>query len=254
MVDPYFDDGTVQMYLGDSREILPALGVRADCVVTDPPYGETALSWDRWPDGWPALAATVTDSLWCFGSMRMFLDRVGEFDSWRLSQDVVWEKHNGTGFASDRFKRVHEHALHWYQGDWGSVRHQTPRIPYTGPDKSAHRHNPPPQHTGAIGAYIYKDDGMRLMRSVLRSPSVRRGLHPTEKPTGILDPLIRYACPPAGLVVDLFAGSGSTLDAARSAGRRAIGIEANEAYAEKAARRLEQQPLFTDTEVPDGAR
>jgi site-specific DNA-methyltransferase (adenine-specific) len=64
-----------------------------------------------------------------------------------------------------------------------------------------------------------------------------------EKPLGILDPLIRYACPPGGLVLDPFAGSGSTLDAARQCGRRAIGVEANERYAEAAARRLSNLTL-----------
>jgi site-specific DNA-methyltransferase (adenine-specific) len=68
--------------------------------------------------------------------------------------------------------------------------------------------------------------------------SVRGGWHPTEKPLGILDPLIRYACPPGGLVLDPFAGSGSTLDAARQSGRRAIGIEGREDYCEAAVRRL----------------
>jgi site-specific DNA-methyltransferase (adenine-specific) len=70
-----------------------------------------------------------------------------------------------------------------------------------------------------------------------------RALHPTEKPIGLLDPLIRYACPVGGLVLDPFAGSGSTLDAARQAGRRAIGIEASEQYAERAALRLSQATL-----------
>jgi site-specific DNA-methyltransferase (adenine-specific) len=78
-----------------------------------------------------------------------------------------------------------------------------------------------------------------LARSVLPVKSMKgQAIHPTEKPVPLLDHLIRYACPEGGLVVDPFAGSGSTLDAARQAGRRAIGIEAHEPYAEAAARRL----------------
>jgi DNA modification methylase len=65
-----------------------------------------------------------------------------------------------------------------------------------------------------------------------------RALHPTEKPLGILSPLIAYSCPPGGTVLDLFAGSGSTLEAARCAGRRAIGFEVNEQYCDVIARRL----------------
>ncbi len=68
--------------------------------------------------------------------------------------------------------------------------------------------------------------------------------HPTEKPTGILEPLIAYGCPIGGTVLDLFAGSGSTLDAARLIGRRAVGIEMREDYCEIAAKRLAQDTLF----------
>ena len=237
---PYWEDPDtgLQLYLGDMREILPALGLQADLVVADPPYAETSLAWDRWPDGWPTLVAKAASSMWCFGSMRMFLDRAPEFADWKLSQDVVWQKANGTGFATDRFKRVHEIATHWYRGDWTAVHHDTPRVAYTGPDKHARARASRTPHTGLIGAYLYEDDGTRLMRSVLDAKSVRGGLHPTEKPLGILEPLIRYACPPGGLVVDPFAGSGSTLDAARHSGRRAVGIERHEPYAEAAARRL----------------
>lgn len=237
---PYYEDDTVQLHLGDMREILPTLGVQADLVLADPPYAETSLAWDRWPDGWPTLAATVAPSMWCFGSMRMFLDRRDEFTGWKLSQDVVWEKHNGSGFARDRFRRVHETVTHWYRGDWASIHHDVPRSPteFDPKDRSVSASAARVPHTGTIGAHRYEDDGLRLARSVQRLPSVRGGLHPTEKPLPLLERLITYACPPDGLVIDPFAGSGSTLDTARQTGRRAIGIEVSEAYAEAAARRL----------------
>ncbi|HEV2375859.1 MAG TPA: site-specific DNA-methyltransferase [Streptosporangiaceae bacterium] len=240
-MNPYFADEFVTLYLGDCREVLPGLGVAADCVVADAPYGETSLPWDRWPAGWLDVAALVTRSLWCFGSLRMFLDRCDEFAAWKLSQDVVWEKHNGSGFHADRFKRVHEHVTHWYRGDWGSLYHEVP----TTPDATARtvRRKQQPPHTGHIeaGSYTSVDGGPRLMRSVVRVRSMHgSAIHPTEKPAGILEPLIAYACPPGGLVADLFAGSGSTLAAARNLGRRAIGVEVDERYAERAALRLAQ--------------
>lgn len=250
---PYFDDEQVTLYLGDCREILPALDLTADLIVTDCPYGETPLAWDRWVDGWPTLAATVGDALWCFGSMRMFLERAPEFTAadWRFAQDIVWEKHNGSGFAADRFKRVHEHALHWYRGDWAGQYREV----QTTPDATARamRRKQRPAHTGHIEASAYRseDGGPRLMRSVLQVRSMHgRAIAPTEKPVGILDPLIRYSCPPGALVLDLFAGSGSTLESARQCGRRAIGIEADEAQIERAAKRLSQGVLDLPPEDP----
>lgn len=243
---PYWSDldTGLALYLGEMREVLPALGLQADLICTDPPYGGTSLAWDRWPDAWPALAAEHSRSMWCFGSMRMFLNHAHEFvaSDWTLSQDVVWEKHNGSGFARDRFRRVHEHAVHWYQGPWSAIHHQVPRVPaqFDPRDRSVSASAARVPHTGTIGAHRYEDDGLRLARSVQRHPSVRRGLHPTQKPAGILRPLIEYACPPGGTVLDPFAGSGSTLDAARQAGRRAIGIEAREDYCAAAAQRLSQ--------------
>jgi site-specific DNA-methyltransferase (adenine-specific) len=263
--EPYYCDDQVTLYHGDMRELLPALGIQADLIVADPPYGETSLTWDRWPDGWLTTAAAHSSSLWCFGSQRMFFDHLAEFRAdWTLSQDVVghdengdpvvgdvnvvWEKHNGSGFATDRFKRVHEHALHWYQGEWRSTHHDVPT------EKSGRRGGgeggmrataTAREHTGAIASKTWDgSDGSRLLRSVIKVRSMHgRALHPTEKPLGILDPLIRYACPPGGLIIDPFAGSSSTLDAARQSGRRAIGIEGREDYCERSALRLSAQVL-----------
>lgn len=245
---PYYADNQVALYLGDCREVLPALGVKGDLVVADPPYAETSLAWDRWPDGWLQTVSTVADSLWCFGSMRMFLDQCEEFTPWRLAQDVVWEKQNGSGMAVDRFRRVHEHALHWYRGPWADIHHETPRTPATAEQIARNgraTRKTQPAHQGKYSpAREWVDNGTRLMRSVIKAQNLRGlAIHPTEKPVEILTPLIAYGCPEGGLVVDPFAGSGSTLEAARLSGRRAIGIERHEPYIEAATKRLSQMTL-----------
>lgn len=245
MPEPYYADEHVTLWHGDFREVLPGLDIVADCIVTDPPYGETTLAWDTWPDGWPSIAAQYARSMWCWGSMRMFLDRRDDFAAWKLSQDIVWEKHRGSGFATDRFSRVHEHATHWYQGGWAEIHHETPRVARTGPAKYVTRRSSS-QHTGAISNDVpYVDDGLRLRRSVMESPNMqgKHPINPTQKPISVLEPLIEYACPPGGIVLDIFAGSASTGVAARNTGRRAVLIEQREDQCESAALRLSQGVL-----------
>jgi len=62
-------------------------------------------------------------------------------------------------------------------------------------------------------------------------------LHPTQKPVEVLEPLIRTYCPAGGVVLDPFCGSGSTLVAAQSCGRRYLGIELDAVYAGGAQQR-----------------
>lgn len=241
---PYYEDDAVTLYHGDFRD-APLTPV--DAVVTDPPYGETSLVWDRWPEGWPAQLIGLTDSLWCFGSMRMFLDNAPDFGAWKFSHEIVWEKHNGSGFAADKFRRVHELATLWYRGNWADLRHEVPKVP--GAVKRTVRRKERPPHMGEIvgSRYTSEDGGDLLMRSVIAVRSTHgQAVHPTQKPLGIVSPLIEYSVPIGGVVLDPFAGSGTTLVAAREMGRRSIGVEVSEAYCEAAAKRLSVQPLFSD--------
>ncbi len=63
-------------------------------------------------------------------------------------------------------------------------------------------------------------------------------LHPTQKPVSALLPLVETFSPPGGLVLDPFAGSGSTLLAAKMLGREFLGIELDAKYHAIAKRRL----------------
>lgn len=75
--------------------------------------------------------------------------------------------------------------------------------------------------------------------------------HPAEKPVEVARKLVCWACPPGGVVLDPFAGSGSILVAAVQAGFRAIGIEMDEEHHQTATRRLEGA-LGLFTMLPDG--
>lgn len=68
-------------------------------------------------------------------------------------------------------------------------------------------------------------------------------VHPTQKPVALIRWLIDFYSKPDDLILDPYAGSGTTLRAAMDQGRRAIGVEISEAYCEIAARRLDQMAL-----------
>ena len=70
-------------------------------------------------------------------------------------------------------------------------------------------------------------------------PVTAQNHHPTVKPLALMRYLIQMITPPGGIVMDPFAGSGSTLVAAAELGFHAIGIELSEEYAEIAARRVD---------------
>jgi site-specific DNA-methyltransferase (adenine-specific) len=242
-MNPYYADEHITLYHGDCRAVVEDEHLTADLIVTDPPYGETDLAWDTWPAEWPTAISNAAASMWCFGSMRMFTAHWSDFMFWRLSQDVVWRKPRSTNFLADRFARVHEHALHFYRGNWSEIYHNVPRDRYYGPSRGAYARNGTSgeQHAGGLKATGPRpDDGTRLAETVIEVGFSGSALHPTQKPVGILAPLLHYGCPPGGTVLDPFAGSGSIGEAARLSGRRAILIEADEPYCETIAHRFAQ--------------
>lgn len=244
---------TVTIHKGDAMTILPNLPAESfDCVFADPPYGETSLKWDRWPVGWPGLVRRLlkpTGSMWVFGSIRMFLERVAEFDGWQMSHDVIWEKHNGTGLFNDRFRRVHENALHFYRSDtkWTDV-YKAPQFTNDARARVVRKKGRPAQWIGATGETVYRseDGGPRLMRSVQFVRSEHgRAVHPTQKPLALVEPLLLYACPVGGSVLDPFAGSGTVGVLARRHGMACTMIEGDDDFQEIIEQRLQDDaPLL----------
>lgn len=253
--------GEATLHFGDCRDVLAGLpAASVDVVMADPPYGDTSLEWDTIVPGWLPAAARVlkpAGSLWVFGSMRFLAQLFAEAEAlgFKYSQDIVWEKQNGTGFHADRFRRVHEHAVLFYRGAWADVYHDTQ---YTAEATARTvRRKKRPAHTGHIdaGHYVSEDGGPLMMRSVMYARNEHgRAIHPTQKPVELLRPLVRYSCPPNGVVLDPFMGSASTCEAAMVEGRRFVGVEEDPAHFSNACDRIALardpvQPALFDREA-----
>lgn len=243
---------------GDCRPVMAGMQSSSiDVCITDPPFGDTSLEWDSRVYGWIEQVARIlkpNGSIWILGSMRFLAPLFAEFESldFKYSQDIVWKKQNGTGFHADRFRRVHEHAVLFYRGAWADVYHDTQ---YT-LDATAKtvRRKARAAHWGAIenAAFVSEDGGPRMMTSVLEFANEHgRAIHPTQKPVDLIRPLVRYSCPPGGVVLDPFMGSAAIGMAAIYEGRDYIGMEDVPQYYAAALERLAeakagppQAPLF----------
>ena len=219
MSAPYYRDEHVTLYHGDCRE--HAEWVDCDVLVTDPPYG---IRWDcsmtSYHRGVPTTRQAVTI----------------EGDEDTAARDAVlamWGDRPAVVFGSWRAPRPQavRHRLVW---DKRGMAPGPVRAPFMTMDEEIYvlgtgfRSSSPPQ------------------RSVIatheeRSRAVREAGHPTPKPVGLMEILIGRC--PAGAVADPFAGTGTTLVAARALGRTAVGVEIDERYCELAARRLSQGVL-----------
>lgn len=218
-MEPYYEDGLVTLYHGDCREITPWLD--AEVLLTDPPYGRA------WSQGDTGTARG-------------------------------WKSDKHAGILNDRDTSARDEAL----ALWGD------RPAFVFGDLVL----PPPEgvklalvydkgndagFTGAVAGFRRNVEGVYLLgrhasglggaSAVLRTCHSAGGNlarttgHPHTKPMDVMMRLIEH-CPP-GVIADPFAGSGTTLRAAKDLGRKAIGVELDERYCEIAAKRLSQEVL-----------
>ena len=241
MTDLYYSDEHVTLYHGDALDVLDHLidtGTTVDAVVTDPPYASGSRSEASRSSSGAMLRGgrfaaspiendqmTTTGFVWLLraialrsrhmlpdgGSFLSFIDwrqwpnLVGALETCnlRIQGMVVWDK--GHFGLGNGFRAQHELVCHASKG--------VPTIHHKG--------------TG----------------NVLHAGRIEPTDHPSPKPLGLMETLIDVVTPTGGVVLDPFAGSGTTLAAAAAGGRRAIGIEAIEAHCETTARRLAQGVL-----------
>jgi DNA modification methylase len=256
---PYYDDGQVVLYCADFRAVdLPAGSVAA--VVTSPPYN-VGLDYDEtsdvlaWPQYWnlagdaaTVMAGALVDGgrAWVNTAVSIPADpdgsrvakaRVMLAHRWAaalnaagldLVDQVAWCSARGAGTAWGSWESPSAPNL---RGDWESL-----LVACCGSWERV-----PPEWAedwrDGVGGWA------ALCSTVWHITPARRDGHPAPFPVELARRCVRLSTWPGEIVFDPFAGSGTTLIAARQLGRRAIGVERSERYCELAVTRLAQTGL-----------
>jgi site-specific DNA-methyltransferase (adenine-specific) len=210
---PYYEDESAVIYHGDCREIAPMVGP-IDFVLTDPPYG---INWQ------PPSARH-------------------KGQAWRDD-----EQFDATGWLSVGKEHVFWGANYFAQtlphsADWLTWVKRPVHVDFSRDDRSYSTTELAWTDVGCRARFmcLVWDGGKRS-----GAPENRHFLHPAQKPIELMLWCLSLS-KTRGTVLDPFMGSGTTLVACKRLGRRAIGIEREEAYCEIAAERLAQGSLFAE--------
>lgn len=209
---PYYSDDLVTLYLGDNREILPTIGDESiGLIATDPPYEVGVAAWDKADWEWATHAERIMapdSSLFCFWSvsgLREFPDLPGL----TYERVLVWSK------PMTRSAQRANATWHWEPIFWWK--------------------KGKPMLTECVSDVL-------TANPPLFKVNPENVAHPTQKPLEVMRRLVQLGG--AEPVLDPFAGSGTTLRAAKDLGLRSIGIEREERYCEIAAQRFLQESLW----------
>ena len=218
---PYYQDDYATIYHGDCREIMPEVP-KMDLVLADPPYGIGEAAGKNASRTNIALARDYGDAAWD--------DKRIHTDTMRIvigagAKTCVW----GGNYYADIFPPSAAWLV-WDKinsGDFADV-----ELAWTNYGTAARlkRH---------------------LWNGMIRKDNEQR-YHPTQKPVAVMLWCITLCPGNPQTILDPFAGSGTTIIAAKELQRLAIGIELDESYCEIAARRLAAfEPLpFAEPAAP----
>jgi DNA modification methylase len=231
----------VELYLGDCRDVLPALG-RVDCIVTDPPYlvskgglagylqleggfggwmreygnqgdiVECDIAFDEW---FPLIFSTMRDNAQAYfmtnGRNIKNMQEAAERAGFRLHTILVWDKR--AALPNKYYQNVTEFALFMFKGK----------------------------------AFTISDPSSKNLVSIFQRDE---SPHPTEKPVPLMEMWISNSSKVGEKILDPFMGSGTTGVAAARLLRQFIGIEINETYFDIAVRRIEDALKRPDLFIP----
>ncbi len=236
MTREYYREDGITILHGDSQEIMAGnLLEGIDLIVTDPPYG-VEYSGGHFHSGYVGIKRERE---------RLTGD---DADVYQWAIPLMFKVCHGpcyVFFSDTRALNIYK-AVHQAKGTVHAliIWHKT-NAKYAAMNSQYKQRHEPVLYCKGINAKT-KWKGSSSESTIWEFPrKSSNALHPTEKPEWLIEKAINnHDC---DLVLDPFCGSGSTLEAAKLLGKKAIGIEINEKYCEIAANRLSQSVLqFTE--------
>lgn len=247
MPKPYFSSREITLYNAKYEEILPLLKPGTiDLLLTDPPFANTNLAWDKqldWTFYWTeAHRLSKPKAPMIHFASGKFVNQLINTNLKHFRYELIWEKRRAAGFlsANQRPLRAHENILFFSQLYKGSTYNpqKVEGKTHTNTGKSKrpkHYAGKPLTGVPAVTTNLYHP------RSVLYFNHQGKSLHPTQKPLDLMEWLVRTYSNRNDVILEPFAGSGSTIIAALLNSRKCIAIEQSEEYCEIIAKRIREE-------------
>lgn len=241
----------------DVRKLMGGGGIKADLMLTDPPYNVNVSNSQgmtiqndnmakedlrKFLSGAMNNAANALKPggafyIWYSHSEELnFREAVAKTGSLEVKQTLIWNK-NGFTFGRQDYKWKHEPCLYgWKQGagHWFRDEFNHPTVIEDNVDVDK----------------LKKDELKEMLKNMLASPvptdvidadkPLRNDLHPTMKPLELCGQLIHNSSRPGQIVLDLFGGSGSTMMACEQLGRKNYTMEFDPHYCDVILARWEK--------------
>lgn len=241
-----------QVFCEDALEGLARIpDASIDLILTDPPYNlgkdygndsdqQSVAAYLAWTEQWIGKALPKlkpNGSLYIFLTWR-FAPEIFVMLKQRMTMmnEIIWDRRVPSMGGSVRsFTSVHDTIGFFvnrkdYYFDLDAV-----RIPYDAETKKARSRS---IFVGAKWLEVGYNPKDLWSVSRLHREHPERADHPTQKPLEIIERMVKASCPPGGVVLDPFLGSGTTAVAAKRCARQYVGFELNPTYCEVIEQRL----------------
>ena len=249
----YYKDEYIRLFQGDCLEVMDKLiekGLKVDMILCDLPYKITRNKWDIEIDLiklWDqynriikyngAIVLTANEPF----TSELIMSNIDMY-----KYKIIWEKTVASSQMNCNYAplRIYEEILIFSKAAACYVKDKSKAMTYN-PQFSKGEPYKIKRKINTSNTYDYQkenekiNDGYRYPNDIIKisNPRIKNG-HPTQKPVGLMEYIIKTYTNENEIVLDNTCGSGTTLLAARNLKRKCIGIELEEKYCEIAKNRL----------------